>query len=137
MPIDGEKKITVKLLKKGKINFDGGNSELEVIELYHWLEYIYYTFRKFILVDIASIKNTYDEKAMAEINSDDMIYSDGEDEETYDKSTKEKLKSSAPWKPSQIRNNRDNPSQDQNNLSSAYYVEQKSLGDLIMDNLRS
>ena len=41
MPGDPIKKTTVKLLKKGKINFDGANSEYEVQELYYWLEYIY------------------------------------------------------------------------------------------------
>lgn len=59
MPVDPIKKTTVKLLKKGKINFDGGNSEYEVKELYHWLEYIYAKYKDQILIDITSIKNTY------------------------------------------------------------------------------
>lgn len=34
------KKITIKILRSGKINFDGGNSFEEVEELYYWLQYI-------------------------------------------------------------------------------------------------
>jgi hypothetical protein len=59
MPCDKIKKTTVKLLKKGKINFDGGNSEYEIKELYHWLEYIYSKYKNQILIDITDIKNIY------------------------------------------------------------------------------
>jgi len=59
MPGDNTKKTTVKLLKKGKINFDGGNSEYEVKELYYWLEYIYSKYKDQILIDITNVKNTY------------------------------------------------------------------------------
>ena len=59
MPGDNTKKTTVKLLKKGKINFDGGNSEYEVQELYYWLEYIYIKYKDIILIDITNIKNIY------------------------------------------------------------------------------
>ena len=59
MPGDPIKKTTVKLLKKGKINFDGANSEYEVQELYYWLEYIYTKYKDQILIDITNIKNTY------------------------------------------------------------------------------
>ncbi len=51
------KKTTVKLLKRGKINFDGGNSEQEIRELYLWLQYIYNKYHKRILFDITKIKN--------------------------------------------------------------------------------
>jgi hypothetical protein len=73
---DKSKKTTVKLLKKGKINFDGGNSQQEVEELYFWLEYIYNKYKSEILFDIRHIKNEY--------NSDTSdcdaisIYSDSE-----------------------------------------------------------
>jgi hypothetical protein len=40
-PNKENKKLTIKILSSGKINFDGGNSELEVIELYYWLQYIF------------------------------------------------------------------------------------------------
>ncbi len=79
MPSDRDKKTTVKLLKKGKINFDGGNSELEIKELYYWLEYIYNKYRDDILVDIALIKNEYDENEINSLTTDNFIYSDGED----------------------------------------------------------
>jgi hypothetical protein len=86
MPGDKDKKTTVKLLKKGKINFDGGNSELEVKELYYWLEYIYHKYKDDILVDVASIKNEYDESEINKFHLDDFIYSD---EEIYDSSSEE------------------------------------------------
>ena len=47
------------MLKKGKINFDGGNSEYEVKELYYWLEYIYTKYKDQILIDITKIQNEY------------------------------------------------------------------------------
>ncbi len=60
-PINFEpkKKSTVKLLKKGKINFDGGNSEYEVMELYYWLAYIYNKYKNEILVDVSQIENKF------------------------------------------------------------------------------
>jgi hypothetical protein len=78
MPNDKDKKTTVKLLKKGKINFDGGNSEYETLELYHWLEYIYSLYKDEILVDITKIKNAYNEEEIKKINIADIIYSDDE-----------------------------------------------------------
>lgn len=63
-----DKKTTVKLLKKGKINFDGGNSELEMLELYHWLELLYKTYADKILVDTSKIENNYDESFIKLIN---------------------------------------------------------------------
>lgn len=57
---DMTKKTTVKLLKRGgKINFDGGNSELEILELYYWIQYIYTIHQKDIIVDVSKIKNEY------------------------------------------------------------------------------
>jgi hypothetical protein len=77
IPCDQTKKTTVKLLKKGKINFDGGNSELEMLELYHWLEHIYSTHPE-MLVDVSKIKNVYDSKLLASLQ-ETLIYSDGEE----------------------------------------------------------
>ena len=54
---DMTKKTTVKLLKKGKINFDGGNSEQEVEELYYWLENLYIENKAEIMFDINLIQN--------------------------------------------------------------------------------
>tara|TARA_B100001758_G_C18416750_1_gene620712 strand:- start:1786 stop:2988 length:1203 start_codon:yes stop_codon:yes gene_type:complete len=36
-----DKKITIKILKSGKINFDGGNSQSEVEYLYYWLNNLF------------------------------------------------------------------------------------------------
>lgn len=55
--IDREKKTTVKLLKRGKINFDGGNSQNEIIELYMWLRHLYTIHKDEILTDVRSIRN--------------------------------------------------------------------------------
>jgi hypothetical protein len=70
MPKDTSKKTTVKLLKKGKVNFDGGNSEDEITELYYWLQYIYFKYQKDILVDIRNIKNEYDPSILELLKSD-------------------------------------------------------------------
>jgi len=77
---DKTKKTTVKLLKKGKINFDGGNSEQEVMELNYWFIYLYTKYAKDILYDIRDIKNE------TPINTSD----DGSDAESiYDVNDKE------------------------------------------------
>jgi hypothetical protein len=41
IPDKENKKLTVKILSSGKINFDGSTSELEVFEIYYWLQYIF------------------------------------------------------------------------------------------------
>lgn len=86
--IDKHKKITVKLLKKGKINFDGGNSEVEVNELYLWLEYIYSKYKDQILFDIRKIKDDDDDNT-SECN-EESIYDDdleqSDDDQLCDKS---------------------------------------------------
>jgi hypothetical protein len=79
MPNDPTKKTTVKLLKKGKINFDGGNSEYEMLELYYWLTYIYSTFANEILVDVQKIVNAYDHTMMDGLEAE-LIYSDDEEQ---------------------------------------------------------
>lgn len=38
IPWKAEKKTTIKILRSGKVNFDGGNSEEEIFELYYWLQ---------------------------------------------------------------------------------------------------
>lgn len=84
IPNDPTKKTTVKLLKKGKINFDGGNSSYEMLELYYWLKYVYITFKDLILVDINKITNEYDIEALKKVQIDEAIYSDDSDEESED-----------------------------------------------------
>ena len=53
--LDPYKKTTVKLLKKGKLNWDGFTSEYEVMELYHWVHWIYLKHKDEILFDIEKI----------------------------------------------------------------------------------
>jgi len=70
------KKTTVKLLKKGKINFDGGNSEQEIEDLYYWFMYLYIKYHKEIIVNPqridemslsdCSIESIYDEESDVE-----------------------------------------------------------------------
>lgn len=51
-----DKKTTVKFLKKmGKINFDGGNSQQEIEELYYWLHYIYQKHHDTIIFDMEQL----------------------------------------------------------------------------------
>lgn len=45
------KRTTIKILKSGKINFDGGNSEEEIEELYYWLNFIFFKYKKEIIFD--------------------------------------------------------------------------------------
>ena len=73
--IDSNKKITVKLLKKGKINFDGGISQEEIEELYHWFEYIYIKYKKEIMCDIETIKDS-DDSDEESYRGYDSIYDD-------------------------------------------------------------
>ena len=78
MPNDQDNKTTVKLLKKGKINFDGGNSELEMLELYQWLTYIYTRYSDEILVDSTQIENNYNREKLRGLDVDSFVYSDDE-----------------------------------------------------------
>lgn len=45
------KRTTIKILRSGKINIDGGNSVEEAYELYHWLENIFLEYRSAIIFD--------------------------------------------------------------------------------------
>lgn len=53
-PVNGkiDKRTTIKILRSGKINIDGGNSIEECYEFYHWLEYIFQINEKSIIYDI-------------------------------------------------------------------------------------
>ena len=90
---DPNKKTTVKLLKKGKINFDGGNSQQEIEELYAWLEYIYTKYKDQILFDIRNIVNKEDtdtsscnEKSIYDETSESSSDEESNDEVDNDKS---------------------------------------------------
>ena len=45
------KRTTIKILRSGKINIDGGNSVEEAYELYHWLENIFLEYQSAIIFD--------------------------------------------------------------------------------------
>ena len=74
MTVDKSKKTTVKLLKRGKINFDGGNSKYEVEELYYWLLFIYNKLKKDILIDVSNIENSYVESEITKLDPASFIY---------------------------------------------------------------
>ncbi len=51
IPSRENKKLTIKILSSGKINFDGGNSELEIFELYYWVQFIFIKYWDEIIYD--------------------------------------------------------------------------------------
>ena len=51
LPWNIEKSSTIKVLKSGKINFDGCNSALEVNELYYWLQEFFAIHKDEIIFD--------------------------------------------------------------------------------------
>lgn len=58
MPATTDKKTTLKILKSGKINFDGCNSQLEAVELYQWLTQVYRENAKFIMFNLEDIERS-------------------------------------------------------------------------------
>jgi hypothetical protein len=66
------KRTTIKILRSGKINIDGGNSIEESFQLYHWLEHIFSEYSSVMLFDTM--------KAL----SDDSDYDIGSGESVYD-----------------------------------------------------
>ena len=69
-----DKKTTVKLLKSGKLNFDGANSDLEVCEIYQWTYYMYLKYFDQIIVDRDSIKNEFIPQDMENIKLEKLIF---------------------------------------------------------------
>jgi hypothetical protein len=59
IPSKKNKKLTIKILGSGKINFDGGNSGLEIKELYYWLQYIFSKYWNEIVYDPNNCKDEY------------------------------------------------------------------------------
>jgi hypothetical protein len=66
------KRTTIKILRSGKINIDGGNSIEESFQLYHWLEHIFSEYSSVMLFDTM--------KAL----SDESDYDIGSGESVYD-----------------------------------------------------
>lgn len=67
------KRTTIKILRSGKINIDGGNSVEEAFELYHWLEHIFVEYQSSILFD-KSIVDQY--SSDYDVGSGESIYDD-------------------------------------------------------------
>jgi hypothetical protein len=65
IPWKKDKKTTIKILRSGKVNFDGGNSEEEIFELYYWLQW-------FILMNYEKV--VYDEDAPDSDSTDTSGY---------------------------------------------------------------
>jgi len=65
IPANENKKLTIKILSSGKINMDGCTSELEVYEIYYWLQYIFSKYWSEIVYDNGNIKE--------EVVSDDTM----------------------------------------------------------------
>jgi hypothetical protein len=73
VPWKMHKRTTIKVLRSGKINIDGGNSILESYELYHWIESMFAEYKTLILYDhtvVISESEEYD------IGSGESIYDD-------------------------------------------------------------
>ncbi len=68
----GHKTTTIKILRSGKVNFDGGNSYVEIYELYKWLNYILKRNQEVIYIE-----------------SEDSDTSSGSGQSIYDSSTDE------------------------------------------------
>jgi hypothetical protein len=68
-----EKKITIKIYIKGKINFDGFNSQIEAEETYYWINHILKKYSDEILINTNTIKNEQDDDTDKESIYDDNI----------------------------------------------------------------
>jgi hypothetical protein len=79
-----EKRTTIKILRSGKINFDGGNSEEELRELYYWLEFMFFRYYSNIVFDPANVAaSSTDDESGVSIYDDDL-YTDNKEEELTD-----------------------------------------------------
>lgn len=55
-----KKELTVEILPSGEVNFDGGNSRLEIKEAYWWLQAFLISHQKLLLIDKKSIRSDDD-----------------------------------------------------------------------------
>lgn len=76
VPWKMNKRTTIKILRSGKINIDGGNSIEEAYELYHWLEHIFVDNYDSIIYDPDSFIPDSDEYS---VGSGISIYDDDSD----------------------------------------------------------
>jgi hypothetical protein len=76
VPWKKEKKTTIKLLRSGKINFDGCNSAMEAKQLYYWLNEFYDKHSEEIIHD----PSTYIEDSSSDCSADSIYDESTEDE---------------------------------------------------------
>jgi len=60
VPWKMNKRTTIKVLRSGKINIDGGNSIEEGLELYHWIENLFNDYRTTILYNPSAVEEESD-----------------------------------------------------------------------------
>jgi hypothetical protein len=65
------KRTTIKILRSGKINIDGGNSIEESFQLYHWLEHIFSKFADTILFNKSVV---FDDSSDYDVGSGYSVY---------------------------------------------------------------
>jgi TATA-box binding protein (TBP) (component of TFIID and TFIIIB) len=68
-----DKRTTVKILRSGKINIDGGNSIEECYELYYWLDHMFSKYQADILYNtVEAVANNSDDMSGESIYDDDL-----------------------------------------------------------------
>jgi len=86
VPWKPEKKVTIKVLRSGKISFDGCNSELDATEMYHWLQSVYIRYRNQIIYDPDAPESSSSESSGESIYDEDLSESsDGEQPQKFKK----------------------------------------------------
>ena len=77
VPWKMSKRTTIKVLRSGKINIDGGNSIEESYELYHWIESMFAEYTSTILYNPTDVVDESDEY---DIGSGESVYDDDLDD---------------------------------------------------------
>lgn len=77
VPWKMSKRTTIKVLRSGKINIDGGNSIEESYELYHWIESMFAEYTSTILYNPTDVVDESDEY---NIGSGESVYDDDLDD---------------------------------------------------------
>jgi len=70
-----DKRTTIKILRSGKINIDGGNSIEEIYQLYYWLKYTFIKYKSAILFDTSKLledSTDYDTEGNESIYDEDL-----------------------------------------------------------------
>ena len=85
VPWKMSKRTTIKVLRSGKINIDGGNSIEESYELYHWIESIFAEYASTILYNPTDVVDESDEY---DIGSGESVYDDDLDDSDFIQETR-------------------------------------------------